>query len=399
MEFGFSEDQEILRKEVHEFFVNELPSDFRPGYPMTNNQLAFGMELQRKAGGKGYLAPGWSKESGGLGLSDMEQGIVMEETGAWGIRWPGSQGLRVCGPPVHLFGTEEQKRKFLPGIASGKEIWYQAFTEPDAGSDEANVSLRAVENGNDYILNGQKMFITAAAPADYLYTLARTRDIIPKHRGLSLFLIPAHIPGITYRHLVTMANVTVEIFFDDVRVSRDYLLGKLNQGFYHAMATFMFERSGTWTSASSKRRLEELVQFCKDTTRNGKPLIEDPQVRDLLAQMAIEAEVEKLCGWHGQWYFSQRENLGPQPYNLGSLYAKTSGPIFAKKIMDLFGLYGQLQKLSDEVKFEGRPERHWQEMRSTHPAGTLEINKVIIAQRGLGLPREQRPGAKDKAEG
>ncbi len=397
MEFGFTEEQERLRREMHEFCVNELPVDHRAGVAMTEAQLAFGMELQKKAGEKGYLAPGWSKESGGLGLSDMEQGIIMEEQGYWGIVWPGSQGLRVCGPPLHLFGTEEQKKKFLPPIARGGSIWYQAFTEPDAGSDEANVQLKAVQDGDDFILNGQKTFITALAPADHLYTLARTQDIQPKHRGLSLFLIPAHAPGITYGALPTMGVFTVDIFFDDVRVSKDHLLGELNRGFYHAMATFMFERSGTGSAAGVKRGLELFVQFCKETKRNGKPLIEDPKVRQTVARMVVEAEVEKLCGWHGQWYFSEREKLGPQPYNLGALYAKTFGPRRAKELMDIFGLYGQLQKRSKEVKYEGRVERGWQAARSTHPAGTIEINKVIISQRGLGLPRAARPTSGTKA--
>lgn len=387
MEFGFTEEQEKLRKEIRDFFIKELPADYRSSFIATKAQLSFGMELQKKAGKKGYLAPGWSKESGGLGLSDMEQGIVMEETGYWGASWPSTMGLRICGPPLHLFGTEEQKKKFLPPIARGEAIWYQAFTEPEAGSDEANIQLRAVEDGDDYILNGQKTFITAPAPADYLYTLIRTQDVKPKHRGISLFLVPARAPGISYHPLLTMGVFTVEIFFDDVRISKDNLLGELNRGFYHAMATFMFERSGTGAAAGTRRSLEEFVRFCKETKRNGKPLIEDPQVRDTVAQMVVEAEINRLCGWHGQWFFSQREKLGPQPYNLGSLYAKTYSPPRSEAMMNIFGLYGQLQRGSEWVKYEGRVERGWQALRSTHPAGTLEINKVIIAERGLGLPR------------
>ena len=397
MEFGFTEKQEKLRKEIYDFFLNNLPEDFRGGELITEAQLAHMTELQKIAGEKGYLAPGWDKESGGLGLSDMEQGIVMEQQAYWGVSWPASQGLRVCGPPLHLFGTPEQKKKFLPGIAKGEMIWYQAFTEPDAGSDEANVSLRAVEDGDDYILNGQKTFISALAPADYLYTLARTQDIDPKHRGISLFLVPAKAPGITYGALLTMGNFTVDIYFDDVRVSKDMLLGELNRGFYHAMSTFMFERSGTGGPAGLKRYLEEFVQFCKEEKRNGKPLIEDPEVRELIADMVINTEIERLCGWNGQWFFSEREKLGPQPYNLGALFMKTDGPIRAKKMMDLFGLYGPLRRLSPEAKFDGRVERRWQSGRSTHPAGTIEINKVIISQRGLGLPRAPRP-TRAKAE-
>lgn len=399
MEFGFTEKQEKLRKEIHQFFVDEVPVDYRPGAVVqTEEQLDFGMKLQKKAGQKGYLAPGWSKDSGGLGLSDMEQGVVLEETGYWGVVWPVSQGIRVCGPPLHLFGTEEQKKKFLPPIAHGEVIWYQAFTEPNAGSDEANIQLKAEVDGDDYILNGQKTFITAPGPADFLYTLARTQDVQPPHRGLSLFLVPAKAAGVTYGSLLTMGVFTVDIYFKDVRVSKDYLLGELNRGFYHAMATFMFERSGTGSSARSKRYLEDLVQFCKETKRNGKPLMDDPRVREALAKTAVNAEVERLCGWHGQWYFAEREKLGSQPYNLGSLISKTYGPIEAKEWMDIFGLYGQLKKLSPRVKFEGNVERRWESGRSTHPAGTIEVNKIIISQRGLGLPRTPRAATAAKAE-
>ena len=396
MDFTFTKEQEALRKEIHDFFVDELPSDIRPSLLVTKKQLEFMMELQKKAGKKRYLAPGWGKESGGLGLSDMEQGIIMEETGYWGIKWPGGQGLKVCGPPVHLFGTEEQKKKFLPGIASGEAIWYQAFTEPGAGSDEANVALEAKQDGDYFILNGQKTFITGPAPADYLYTLVRTQDVSPKHRGLSLFLVDAKAPGITYGSLTCMSVFTVDIFFKDVKVHKDRLLGELNRGFYHAMATFMFERSGTVDAGANQRFLEEFVQFCKETKRNGRPLIEDPEAREVLADLVIEAEIEKLCAWHGQWFFAEREKLGPQPYNLSALFMKTFYPKRAELMMKMFGLYGQLKKTAKHAKYEGMVDRRWQMSRSTHPAGTVEINKVIISQRGLGLPRAARPTGEKK---
>lgn len=389
MDFTFTEEQERLRKEVHEFFLDELPSDYRPRgmWGQTQAHFDFWMQLQKKAGAKGYLAPGWSRESGGLGLSDMEQGIVMEETSYWGAAWPASQGLRVCGPPLHVFGTEEQKARFLPGIAKGEVIWYQAFTEPDAGSDEANVSLRAVEDGDDYVLNGQKTFITAPGPADYLYTLARTQDVTPKHRGISLFLIDADSPGISYRPLPTMGVFTTEIFFDDVRVPKSRLLGELNRGFYHAMVTFEFERSTTGAGAGARRGLQELIEFCRSETRNGQPLIKDPQVRDLLADRAIEMELTWLQGWFAAWHFSQRDKLGSPPPEAGGLHNKTASADRAKQLIDSMGLYGQLRRNSKHVKYEGRAANAWEGSRSTHPAGTIEVNKIVLAGRGLGLPR------------
>ena len=393
MEFEFTEEQEKLRKEVHEFFTTELPSDYQPYSPRgdvtgkTKEEYEFWLQLQRKAGAKGYLAPGWSKESGGLGLSDMEQGIIMEEASYWGITWPGGQGLRICGPPLHVFGTEEQKKKFLPPIAKGEAIWYQAFTEPDAGSDEANVSLRAVEDGDYYILNGQKTFITGYGPADYLYTLARTQDVMPKHRGISLFLIDAHTPGISYRPLPTVATFTVEIFFDDARVPKDALLGELNRGFYHAMVTFEFERSTTGAGTGARRNLEELVQFCKEEKRNGKTLIKDPKIRDLLADRAIDQELTWLSSWAAAWHFSQRDKLGSPPPETITLHNKTMSSDRAKQLADAFGLYGQLRADSKWAKYLGRAERAWQISRSTHPGGTIEVNKIVLAGRGLGLPR------------
>lgn len=400
MEFSFTEEQDKLRAEVREFFANELPSDYEPRSQrgLTNEQFDFWMKLQKKAGAKGYLAPGWSKESGGLGLSDMEQGIVREEVAYWGIFWPGTQGLRVCGPPLHVFGTEEQKKRFLPPIAKGDAIWYQAFTEPDAGTDEANVGLRAVEDGDNYILNGQKAFITAPGPADFLYTLARTQDIVPKHRGISLFLIDAHSPGISYRPLPTMGVFTVEIFFDDVKVPKDDLLGELNRGFYHAMVTFEFERSTTGAGAGARRGLEELVNFCKKEKPNGKPLIENPKVRELLGDRAIEMELTWLAGWSAAWYFSQRDKVGSPPPEVMGLHGKSVSADRSKQLMDSLGLYGQLRPDSKWAKFDGRAETSWEVTRSTHPAGTIEANKIVLGGRGLGLPRVPAKFNKEIAE-
>jgi alkylation response protein AidB-like acyl-CoA dehydrogenase len=184
-----------------------------------------------------------------------------------------------------------------------------------------------------------------------------------------------------------MGNFTVEIFFDDVRVPKDALLGELNRGFYHAMVTFEFERTNTASAASALRNLEELVQFCKKEKRNKKSLIRDAKVRDLLADRAIEQEIAWLGGWFDSWHFSQREKLGSPPPSASAVRTKTSADARAKALMDSLGLYGQLQRTSKYAKFDGQPERSWRVSRSTHPAGTVEIQKVVLAGRGLGLPR------------
>ena len=402
MEFGFTPEQEKLRQEIHDFFIKELPADFHPGISSrrttTMKQHNFWMQLQKKAGAKGYLAPGWSKEAGGLGLGDIEQGIVSEMTGYWGANWPGSMGTRVCGPPLNVFGTDDQKKRFLAPIASGEVIWYEAFTEPDAGSDEANVSLRAVPDGDDFILNGQKHFMTAPGPADFLYTLARTALTTPKHRGLSLFLIDAHSPGISYRPLPTMGNFTVEIFFENVRVSKNNLLGEMNRGFYHAMVTFEFERSNTASEGAAKRGLEELIQFAKKEKRRDKRLFDDPEMRDILAERAIEWQLSWLGGWRDAWFFNQRKRLGSPPPSTSALREKNAAGPRAEAFMDALGLYGQLKRTSKYSKYAGQAENSWEFSRSMHPAGTIEIAKVVLAGRGLGLPRIPAKFNKDIAK-
>lgn len=392
MEFGFTEEEEKLRKEVRDFFANELPEDCVPHVSPVREELqSFWKQLQKKAGEKGYLTPGWPKEYEGLGLGSVEQGIVDEEQGYAGVAWPASLALRLLGPGLIMFGTDEQKKEFIPPIARGEQVWFEAFTEPEAGTDEANQQTRAVEDGDDYIVNGQKTFISGAYKADWLCTEMRTADVIPKHRGLSLFMIPADSPGVTIRPLPTMGfGLQNDIFFDDVRVPKRYMLGQLNRGFYHVMEIFTFERSGTGGPAGAKRSLQEFVQFCKEEKRHGKPLMEDTEVRLKLAQIAVENEMRWLIGWHAQWWHGERERLGPKPYDLSGFFMKKYTTKHAEVMSEIVGTYGQLKKGSKHAKKAGRTvdvEGRWQTARSLHAAGTWEVNKIVLAGRGLGLPR------------
>ncbi|MEE9472818.1 MAG: acyl-CoA dehydrogenase family protein, partial [Acidimicrobiia bacterium] len=253
--------------------------------------------------------------------------------------------------------------------------------------DEANVSLRAIDDGDDYVLNGQKTFVSAPGPADFLYTLARTQEVVPKHRGISLFLIDAHSPGISYRALPTLGIFTVEIFFDNVRVPKSRLLGELNRGFYHAMVTFEFERSTTGGGAGARRGLEDLIEGARSEKRGGQPLVKDPAIRALMADRAIEMQLTWLQGWFAAWHFSQRDKLGSPPPEAGGLHNKMVTNQRAEQLMDSFGLYGQLRRNSKYAKYDGVAAGSWEASRSVHPAGTIEVNKIVLAGRGLGLPR------------
>lgn len=391
MEFGFTEEQEKLRKEVRNFYLEAFPSDYTPGGAgKSQEQQDFWMDLQRKAGERGYLTPGWPKEYGGLGLGQIEQGIFAEEEGVMirSMSWPNFIGIHLAGPAMIIFGTEEQKKQFLPQISRGDTIWFQLFTEPEAGSDEANQKMRAVEDGEDYILNGSKTFISGEYKPDWLYTLARTADAEPKHRGLTLFMIPADTPGITYQPQPGMSGSTQNnIFFEDVRVPKKYILGQVNNGFYHAMATFEFERGGTRWMGGARAALRELIQFCKEEKREGKPLIDDPEIREILAQQVVDIEMWRLVAWNSVWQFSQRDKIGPARYDLTAFFWKRFAASHGDGLMKIMGMYGQIRPEDQEAKFNGQTVPVWLETRSRHGGGTLEILKNVLANRGLGLPR------------
>ena len=395
MDFGFDKEQEQLRKEVCDFYINELPEDFAPrDYvdAVSEELQSFYLQLQKKAGAKGYLTGGWPKEYGGMGLGDISQGVINEVEGQFGLTWPNNIGLSLAGPGTIIFGTDEQKKWAIPPITRGEVVWFEAFTEPEAGSDEANQQTRAVADGDDFVINGQKTFISGVYKPDWLFTEVRTAETVPKHRGISILLIPADLPGITFRPLPTMGFGTQnEIFFDDVRVPKKYLLGELNRGFYHAMETFEFERSNTGPAARAKQCLAEFVQFCREEKRNGKPLIEDPKVRELLAQMAVSIEVWRLVSWRTAWRFGERKRLGPLDYDLTGFYNKLCRTELPQLMMEILGTYGQLKQGSKLAKLAGSVERAWQKARSLHAAGTIEIYKIVLAQRSLGLPRPPRP--------
>ena len=393
MEFGFTEEQEKLRQEVHDFVINEIPADYQSilfcTSPYNEECATSSKEIEQKVGEKGWLAPRWPKEYGGLGLGEIEKGIIREELGRWVFSWPNYVGIDTGGPAVLMFGNEEQK-KMLLAVAKGEVQWDNLFTEPDAGSDEANIQLRAVADGNDFVFNGQKMFVGEVYEPDFFYILARTADTIPKHRGLTLFLIPAKLLGISSRSLLCLSGQTKkEVFFDDVRVPKEYMIGELNRGFYHAMASLQLERAFLGNPAPDKRELEEFVQYCKETKRNGKLLIEDPQIRDTLAQMTIELEVNRLASWRTVWRVSEQEKFGPLDYDLSAFYRRTFTTSRSKAMMDIMGLYGQLQTNSRWAPMAGIILRKWLKARSLHAGGTTEILKVVLAERGLGLPRKR----------
>jgi alkylation response protein AidB-like acyl-CoA dehydrogenase len=396
MEFGFTEKENNLRKELREFVVKELP----PGWVGeggvneeygTDSGWEAAKVMAKKLAAKKWLTIAWPREYGGLGASHMEHVIYREEMAYHSV--PGVDmgvgGVNWIGPTLMMFGTEEQKKKHLPKIASGDTFWCTAYSEPEVGSDMAAMKCRAVRKGDEYIINGQKVWISAGHRAHWCWMGVRTDPDAPKHRGITLILVDMKTPGVTVKPLLTMADsyANSEVFFDDAHVPVENRIGEENQGWRYIMTALDFERTaGIDLTARAHRMADELVKYCAQTKRDGKPLSENPIIRNRLADLIIECEVGRLMCYRIAWM----EDRNQVP-NYEASTAKTVGAELGQKIsnfgLDIMGLYGQLEH-SHSVPTKGMLHEAYLYTRGdTIAGGTSEINRNVIAMRGLGLPR------------
>ncbi|GAG30361.1 unnamed protein product, partial [marine sediment metagenome] len=244
----------------------------------------------KKLAERRWLTLGWPEEHGGLAASHMMQVIYKEEMSYFRAPTQLGVGPDRLGPTIILYGTDEQKRRHLPGIAAGETVWCQGFSEPEAGSDLASLQTTAVADGDYFVVNGQKIWTSLAHRADWCILLARTDREAPKHKGISYLLLDMKTPGVEVRPLVDMLGRKTfnEIFFDSARIPRDCLVGELNRGWYVAAATLDFERSGIDRVMTGIRTYEALVEYAAQAGADGGRLLDDTRVRQKLAELAIE---------------------------------------------------------------------------------------------------------------
>ena len=388
MRFQFTQEQQRFREEVSAFLRQEMSPEYETVYgTFSEEKYWFGRALARKLADRGWLTIGWPKEYGGGGKTFLEQSILDEQIGYQRVQRVGITGLNFAGPAIIKFGTEEQKKRYLPPIARGDVEYCQGFTEPNAGSDLASLQMRAERDGDDYVLNGSKMFTSYYAHADYIYLLARTDPDAPKHRGISLFIVEMNAPGISTRPLPYInGEVAAQTFFDSVRIPRSCLVGEENQGWYHAMTTLDYERAGLERYARVRRTFDDFVNFCRDAGSNGKSLGQSPLVRHKLAELKVGMEGWGLLCWKVAWMQSQGEVPNAEA-SIAFLYGTEQRLRFAQAAMEILGQYGTLTPESELAPIQGAIEGVSRESLHLHGAGTLEIHRNIIAQRGLGLPR------------
>ncbi len=274
MDFRFTPKEEAFRQEVHNFIEKECPADLRGGGVNIMEEIGNLFAWRAKLAKRNWIAPAWPKEYGGAGMPIMEQFIYNQETAL--MRAPphifiGGLGVAVVGPTIIHYGTEEQKKEFIPKILSGEHMWCQGFSEPEAGSDLASLKTRAVRDGDDYVINGQKIWTTVAHVSHYMLMLARTDPDAPKHKGISYFLVPMKTPGITVRPLLNLPGVREfnEVFLEDVRIPASCRLGEENQGWYMAATTLDIERSNIGSAVGQQQGVEDLTRFARENKGNG----------------------------------------------------------------------------------------------------------------------------------
>ena len=407
MNFKDTPEEARWRTEVREFIRTELPEELRPTAEGQRDRRAEGgvaqaggpwREWTRRLAARGWIAPAWPKEYGGAGMSVMEQFVFNEEMAEARAPRPGGIATGFAGPTLIVHGTEEQKQKYLPEILGGEVTWCQGYSEPGAGSDLASLQTRAVRDGDDYVINGQKIWTSGAHTAKWMILLARTDPDAPKHRGISYFIVDMKAPGITVRPLVNMADSHEfnEVFFDSVRVPRENLIGDENRGWYLAQTTLSFERSNIGSAVGARQTVEDLVRWARETTDGKSTLARNPAVRTELADRYIEAQTATLLSYK---IISIQAKEGVAPGHEASV-AKLFGTELNQRVyrtaMKVLGLYGQLdrrmqqdERLAQWLPLRGRIQYMYQRsVANTIEGGTSEIQRNIIATRGLGLPRD-----------
>jgi len=399
MDFSDSPEEAAFRNAVRDFLDTEMsPSLSRRGTGGAmfgggggrSDQPNYWTEMKSwldKLNERGWVAPAWPKEYGGADLTVIEQFILSQEMATVGApKSPNIIGLGWAGPTIILYGTDEQKEQHLKPILETKSIWCQGFSEPEAGSDLASLQTRAVRDGDDYVINGQKIWTSGAQYAQWMILLARTDPDAPKHKGISYFLLDMKSPGVTVRPVTNMAgsNDFNEVFFDNVRISKENLIGEENRGWYIGTTTLDFERSGIATGVTHALTVEDYVQYLR--ARNGSSPAGET-LRYELADRAVEAQVEQMLNY--QVISVQARGMVPSnEASIAKLFSTELDQRIADTGLKLLGQYAHLVKGSPHAEMNGRLQSMYlYATTSTIGGGTSEVQRNIIAQRGLGLPR------------
>ena len=396
MDFRDTPEEAQFRAEIHSFIEKELAPEERrregiwSSYDTGRDVVGSTRDWRKKLVERRWIAPAWPTEYGGAGMSIMQQFIFNEEMAlARAPRTGGGIATGMAGPTLMVYGTEQQKKRFLPPILSGEQIWCQGFSEPGSGSDLASLQTRAVRDGDDYVLNGQKIWTSVAQLAHWMILLARTDPDAPKHKGISYFMLDMKTPGITIRPLVNILGKADfnEVFFDNVRLPKENLLGEENRGWYIGTTTLDFERSMIATTTNLVLSVRDLADWANEHADTPEcSLSRRPSLRYELADRAVEAEIARLMSYR----VISMQNAGQIPNkeaSIAKLYSSELEQRIALTAFKTVDMYGQLLDKGAPLN-SSIARMHLYAVAVTIGGGTSEIQRNIIAMRGLGMPRQ-----------
>ena len=384
MDFHFTPEEEEFRKEVRHFINTEITDEMLAEVDR-GTEIGLGphsKELMLKLGQKKWLAASFPKEYGGMEATRWQQFILIDELSYHRALPIALCGVGIVGPMLLQIGSEAQKNEYLPKIARGEIEFALGYTEPEAGSDLANLQIKAEKKGDYYILNGQKVFNTGCHYSEYVWLLARTDPNAPKkHRGISIFIVDMKTPGITVRPLWALdGDRTNEVFYDDVKVPKENLIGEENRGFYYILTALAYERS--FPVGDVRRTFDEFMDYIKE-----EGISKDPLVQQSMAKLAAELQALYLLAYRVVWL----TNKGIAPSweaPMSKVYYTEFMRRFSNTATEIMGQFGQLKKGSKWAPLMGRIERLYRHAaRRNITAGTSEIQRNIIAIIGLQLPR------------
>lgn len=397
MDFRLTEQEEAFRNEIRQFLKQELPPDWHgvAGPTMIEMELekddvwAMYKKISKKLAQKGWISMAWPKEYGGQERSHIEQAIFFEEMAYY--RAPGINAIAVVmvAPTLIVCGTDAQKKKHLAPIANAESFWCEGFSEPGAGSDLASLKTRAEEKDDAFYINGQKVWTSLSSRSDWCALLARTDPDLPRHKGVSFFLVDMKTPGVQAVPMEDAANghELSEVFFDNVKVPKENLVGGKNDGWKVAMTLLSFERSGSGFIGTGRRLLDDITAYAREVM-SGRPLsVQDHLIRHRLANSAAKMEIAKLLSYRVA--LMQDQGLIPEAEaGLSKVFVTETMQELANIGLQLEGPYAQVKKDSKWAKLNGAIWHSYVcSMGPKIAAGANEVQRNVIAQRGLGMPR------------
>jgi 3-oxocholest-4-en-26-oyl-CoA dehydrogenase alpha subunit len=381
----FTAEQRNLQSALREYFES-LVADVEGSDPGESTYTRY----IRRMGQDGWLGLGWPVEYGGQARGAIDQMIFVEESHWAGVPLP-LLTLNSVGPTLMALGTPEQKQRILPGILRGEVHFSIGYTEPSAGTDLASLKTRAVRDGDEYVINGQKIYTSAIQYADYVWLAARTDPDVPKHKGLSVFIVPVETPGFHWVPLSTIAgDITSSTFYEDVRVPAENLVGAENQGWKLITNQLNHERVALCPASGLLRSLTEVRRWAQGhQLGDGRTVMDHEWVQITLARVHAKIEVLKLFNWKVAW--ASDKGLNPADASATKVYGTELALEVYEQLLEVVGQAGYLVQGSPGAVLRGRLEQQARgQTIFTFGGGTNEIQRDIIAMIGLGMPRAPR---------